>query len=174
MSINKVILVGNVGSDPEIRNTNDGREIASFSVATSESWKDKNSGEKKEKTEWHRVVVFSSGLAGIVKNYVKKGSKLYIEGQLQTRKWTDKEGADKYTTEVILQNFNSTLQILDSRNSSGGGGYNAGGSNNEGSNNEGSNNSGGNYDNQDSGSKSNNNSKSAENFSEDLDDDIPF
>jgi single-strand DNA-binding protein len=112
MSINKVILIGNVGTDPEIRNTNDGREIASFSLATSESWKDKNSGEKKEKTEWHRLVVFSQGLVGIVKNYVKKGSKLYIEGQLQTRKWTDKDGADKYTTEIVLQGFNSTIQLL--------------------------------------------------------------
>ena len=119
MSINKVILVGNVGQDPEIRTTNDGREIANFSIATSESWKDKNSGEKKEKTEWHRVVVFSSGLAGIVKNYVKKGTKLYIEGSLQTRKWTDNQGIEKYTTEVVLQNFNSTLQILDGRNSGG-------------------------------------------------------
>ncbi|MFT6106111.1 MAG: single-strand DNA-binding protein [Rickettsiales bacterium] len=160
MSINKVILVGNVGSDPEIRNTNDGREIASFSIATSESWKDKNTGEKKEKTEWHRIVIFSSGLAGIVKSYVKKGSKLYIEGQLQTRKWTDNSGADKYTTEVILQNFNSTLQILDSRNNSSG-------------------NAGGNYDsNPQSSNNSNNNSapknNSAESFSEDLDDDIPF
>jgi|TARA_R110000822_G_scaffold34704_2_gene98435 single-strand DNA-binding protein len=112
MSINKVILIGNVGTDPEIRNTNDGREIASFSLATSESWKDKNSGEKKEKTEWHRLVVFSQGLVGIVKNYVKKGSKLYIEGQLQTRKWTDKDGADKYTTEIVLQGFNSTIQLV--------------------------------------------------------------
>ena len=112
MSINKVILIGNVGTDPEIRNTNDGREIASFSHATSESWKDKNSGEKKEKTEWHRLVVFSHGLVGIVKNYVKKGSKLYIEGQLQTRKWTDKDGADKYTTEIVLQGFNSTIQLV--------------------------------------------------------------
>jgi single-strand DNA-binding protein len=115
MSINKVILVGNVGQEPEIRTTQDGREIASFSLATSESWKDKNSGEKKEKTEWHRIVVFSAGLAGIVKSYVKKGSKLYIEGALQTRKWTDKDGVEKYTTEILLQNFNSTLQILDSR-----------------------------------------------------------
>jgi single-strand DNA-binding protein len=119
MSINKVILVGNVGQDPEVRTTNDGREIANFSIATSESWKDKNSGEKKEKTEWHRVVVFSSGLAGIVKNYVKKGTKLYIEGSLQTRKWTDNQGIEKYTTEIVLQNFNSTLQILDGRNSGG-------------------------------------------------------
>ncbi len=115
MSINKVILVGNVGQDPEIRSTQDGREIASFSIATSESWKDKSTGEKKEKTEWHRIVVFSQGLVGIVKSYVKKGAKLYVEGSLQTRKWTDKDGVEKYTTEVVLQNFNSTLQILDSR-----------------------------------------------------------
>ncbi len=160
MSINKVILVGNVGGDPEIRNTSDGREIASFSLATSDSWKDKNTGEKKDKTEWHRIVVFSSGLAGIVKNYVKKGSKLYIEGQLQTRKWTDKDGADKFTTEIVLQNFNSTLQILDNNRGSTGGG---------------------NYDNHDSGSKSANNSAAknnknndSEEFNSDLDDDIPF
>ena len=115
MSINKVILVGNVGQDPEIRTTQDGREIANFSIATSESWKDKNTGEKKDKTEWHRVVVFSQGLVGIIKNYVKKGTKLYIEGALQTRKWTDNQGVEKSTTEVVLQNYNSTLQILDSR-----------------------------------------------------------
>lgn len=115
MSINKVILVGNVGQDPEIRTTQDGREIANFSLATSESWKDKTSGEKREKTEWHRIVVFSQGLVNIIKNYIKKGSKLYIEGSLQTRKWTDSQGVEKYTTEISLQNFNSTLQILDSR-----------------------------------------------------------
>lgn len=119
MSINKAILVGNVGQDPEIRSTQDGREIASFSLATSESWKDKNSGEKKEKTEWHRVVIFSQGLVGVVKNYVKKGTKLYIEGSIQTRKWTDKEGVEKYTTEIVMQNFNSTLQILDSKDRQG-------------------------------------------------------
>jgi len=112
MAVNKVILLGNLGQDPEIRSTSDGREIANFSMATTESWKDKNTGEKRDKTEWHRVVVFSQGLVGIVKNYVKKGSKLYIEGQLQTRKWTDNNGVDKYTTEIVLQNFNSTLQIL--------------------------------------------------------------
>ncbi len=123
MSINKVILVGNVGQDPEIRSTQDGREIANFSVATSDSWKDKNSGEKKEKTEWHRVVIFSSGLVGIVKNYVKKGTKVYLEGSLQTRKWTDAQGLEKYTTEIVLQNFNSTLQILDSRDRQSGGSY---------------------------------------------------
>lgn len=120
MSVNKVILVGNVGQDPEVKNTQDGRELATFSIATSESWKDKSSGEKKEKTEWHRVVVFSQGLVGIVKNYVKKGTKLYVEGQLQTRKWSDSNGVEKYTTEIVLQNFNSTMQILDGRNSGGG------------------------------------------------------
>lgn len=114
MSINKVILVGNVGQDPEIRTTSDGREIANFLLATTESWKDKGSGEKKDKTEWHRIVVFSQGLVGVIKNYVKKGSKLYIEGQLQTRKWTDNQGIEKYTTEIVLQNYNSTLQIFDS------------------------------------------------------------
>jgi len=114
MSINKVILVGNVGQEPEIRNTQDGREIASFSIATTESWKDKNSGEKKEKTEWHRVVIFSANLVSVVKLYVKKGSKLYIEGAIQTRKWKDNAGVEKYTTEVVLQQYNSTLQILGS------------------------------------------------------------
>lgn len=113
MSINKVILVGNVGQDPEIRTTQDGREIANFSLATSESWKDKNSGEKKDKTEWHRIVIFSQGLVGIAKNYVKKGSKLYIEGALQSRKWTDNQGNEKTTTEIVLQNYSSVLQILD-------------------------------------------------------------
>lgn len=113
------MLIGNVGQEPEIRVTQDGREIASFSIATSESWKDKSTGEKREKTEWHRIVVFSQGLVGIIKNYVHKGSKIYLEGSLQTRKWTDNQGVEKYTTEIVLQNFNSTLQILDSRGDSG-------------------------------------------------------
>jgi len=117
MSVNKAILVGNVGQDPELRATQDGRELATFSLATTESWKDKNSGERKDKTEWHRIVVYSQGLVNVIKNYVKKGSKLYIEGQLQTRKWVDNNGIEKYTTEVVLQNFNSSLQMLDSRNS---------------------------------------------------------
>ncbi|NBX53155.1 MAG: single-stranded DNA-binding protein [Proteobacteria bacterium] len=121
MSINKVILVGNLGQDPEVRSTQDGREIANFSLATSESWKDKNTGEKKDKTEWHRVVIFSQGLVGIAKNYLKKGTKVYLEGSLQTRKWTDNQGVEKYTTEIVLQNYNSTLQILDSRDRSSGG-----------------------------------------------------
>ncbi len=121
MSINKVILVGNLGQDPEIRSTQDGREIASFSIATSDSWKDKNTGEKKDKTEWHRIVIFSQGLVGIAKSYLKKGTKVYLEGSLQTRKWTDAQGVEKYTTEVTLQNYNSTLQILDSKDRASGG-----------------------------------------------------
>ena len=114
-SLNKVVLIGNLGRDPEIRSTNDGKEIATFSLATSESWKDKITGERKDKTEWHRVVVFNDGLVKIIKSYVKKGTKLYIEGQLQTRKWVDSENQERYTTEVVLQNFNSNLILLDSR-----------------------------------------------------------
>jgi single-strand DNA-binding protein len=116
-SVNKVILIGNVGKDPEIRSTQDGREIANLSLATSESWKDKGTGERKEKTEWHRVVVFNDGLVGVVKNYVKKGHKLYLEGTLQTRKWTDKDGVEKYSTEVVLQGFNGTLVMLTGKES---------------------------------------------------------
>ena len=119
-SVNKVILVGNLGRDPEIRSTQDGREIATLALATSESWKDKNTGERKEKTEWHRVVIFSEGLVGVVKNYLKKGAKVYIEGSLQTRKWTDKDGVEKYSTEVVLQGFGSTLTMLDGKRDSGG------------------------------------------------------
>ena len=108
-SVNKVILIGNLGADPEIRRTQDGRPIANLRIATSESWRDKATGERKEKTEWHRVVIFSEGLCKIVEQYLKKGSKVYIEGQLQTRKYNDKDGVEKYSTEVVLQNFNSTL-----------------------------------------------------------------
>ena len=122
-SVNKVILIGNVGADPEIRRTQDGRPIANIRLATSESWRDKNSGEKREKTEWHRVVVFNEGLCKVVEQYVKKGAKLYIEGQLQTRKWQNKEGQDQYSTEVVLQGFGSTLTMLDgARGGSVGGG----------------------------------------------------
>ena len=114
-SVNKVILVGNLGKDPEIRRTQDGRPIANLSVATSESWRDKATGERKEKTEWHRVVIFNEGLCKIAEQYLKKGAKVYIEGQLQTRKWTDQAGVEKYSTEVVLQGFNSTLTMLDGR-----------------------------------------------------------
>ena len=118
-SVNKVILVGNLGKDPEIRRTQDGRPIANLSVATSETWRDKATGERKEKTEWHRVVIFNEGLCKIAEQYLKKGAKVYLEGQLQTRKWTDQSGVDKYSTEVVLQGFNSNLTMLDGR--SGGG-----------------------------------------------------
>jgi single-strand DNA-binding protein len=124
-SVNKVILVGNLGKDPEIRRTQDGRPIANLSVATSEQWRDKATGERKEKTEWHRVVIFSEGLAKVAEQYLKKGAKVYIEGQLQTRKWTDQSGVEKYSTEVVLQGFNSNLTMLDGRGggASGGGGF---------------------------------------------------
>ena len=122
-SVNKVILVGNLGKDPEIRRTQDGRPIANLSIATSETWRDKNSGERKEKTEWHRVVIFNEGLCKVAEQYLKKGAKVYIEGALQTRKWTDQAGVEKYSTEVVLQGFNSTLTMLDGRGGGGGGSF---------------------------------------------------
>lgn len=121
-SVNKVILVGNVGADPEIRRTQDGRPIANLRIATSDTWRDRNSGERREKTEWHNVVVFNEGLCKVVEQFVKKGAKLYIEGALQTRKWQDQNGNDRYSTEVVLQGFNSTLTMLDGRGEGGGGG----------------------------------------------------
>ena len=170
-SVNKVILIGNLGKDPEIRTFGNGGKVANFSVATSESWRDKQSGERKEKTEWTNVAIFTAGLVGIVEKYVKKGSKVYIEGKLQTRKWQDRDGNDRYTTEVVLQGYGGQLTLLDSRNSQGGGGNYGGGG-------------GGGY-NQDSGGYGGGNmnqgggrqSASAmegpkENF--DLDDEIPF
>jgi single-strand DNA-binding protein len=121
-SVNKVILVGNLGKDPEIRRTQDGRPIANLSVATSDTWRDKATGERKEKTEWHRVVIFSEPLCKVVEQYLKKGAKVYIEGALQTRKWTDQSGVEKYSTEVVLQGFNSVLTMLDGRSGGAGGG----------------------------------------------------
>lgn len=119
-SINKVILIGNLGADPDIKRTQDGRPIANLSIATSESWRDKNTGERREKTEWHRVVVFNEGLCKIAESYLKKGSKVYIEGQLATRKWTDQSGQDKYSTEVVLQGFNGNLTMLDGKSEDSG------------------------------------------------------
>ena len=121
-SVNKVILVGNLGADPEIKRTQDGRPIANLRIATSESWRDRATGERKEKTEWHRVVIFNEGLCKVAEQYLRKGAKVYIEGQLQTRKWTDQSGAERYSTEVVLQNFNSNLTMLDGRSGGGGGG----------------------------------------------------
>ena len=120
-SVNKVILVGNLGKDPESRSFQNGGKVVSFSVATSENWKDKNSGERKDRTEWHNVSIFSEGLARVAEQYLKKGSKVYLEGQLETRKWQDKDGNDRYTTDVVLRNFNSSMVLLDSREGAAGG-----------------------------------------------------
>ena len=127
-SVNKVILVGNLGKDPEVRRMTSGDPVVNLSIATSESWRDKASGERKEKTEWHRVVIFNKNLADVAEKYLRKGSKVYLEGSLQTRKWTDKDGAEKYSTEVVLQNFNGTLVMLDGRGGGGEGGARVGAS----------------------------------------------
>ena len=119
-SVNKVILVGNLGRDPEIRSLQDGTKVANLSVATSESWRDRESGERRERTEWHRVVIFNDRLADVAEKYLHKGSKVYLEGQLQTRKWTDQSGQDRYSTEVVLQRFRGELTMLDSRTGGGG------------------------------------------------------
>ena len=126
-SVNKVILVGNLGKDPEVRRMTSGEPVVNLSLATSESWRDKASGERKEKTEWHRVVIFNKNLADVAEKYLRKGSKVYVEGQLQTRKWTDKDGQEKYSTEVVLQNFRGELTMLDGRGGEGGGGGGGGG-----------------------------------------------
>ena len=126
-SVNKVILVGNLGKDPESRSFANGGKVVSFSLATSENWRDKGSGERKEKTEWHNVSIFSEGLARVAEQYLKKGSKVYLEGQLETRKWQDQSGNDRYTTDVVLRNFNSSMVLLDGRGEGGGGGGGYGG-----------------------------------------------
>jgi single-strand DNA-binding protein len=120
-SVNKVILIGNLGKDPEVRRMTSGDPVVNLSIATSESWRDKASGERKEKTEWHRVVIFNKNLADVAEKYLRKGSKVYLEGALQTRKWTDKDGQDKYSTEIVLQNFRGELVMLDTRGEGGGG-----------------------------------------------------
>ncbi len=118
-SLNKVLLIGRLGNDPEIKQMTNGKSVARLSVATSETWKDKNSGERKEKTEWHRIVIFNEGLVGVVQQYLKKGSQIYIEGQIQTTKYTDNNGQEKYSTQIVLQGYNSTLTMLGGSNSSG-------------------------------------------------------
>ncbi|CAN7611497.1 single-stranded DNA-binding protein [Rhizobium sp. LjRoot30] len=178
-SVNKVILIGNVGADPEIRRTQDGKPIANLRIATSETWRDRNSGERREKTEWHSVVVFNEGLCKVVEQYVKKGAKLYIEGALQTRKWQDRDGQDRYSTEVVLQGFNSTLTMLDGRGE-GGGDRSFGGSSGRPSSDFGGDYGGDDYGQSPSSSRgapargSSSSSSSGGNFSRDLDDDIPF
>jgi len=156
-SVNKVILIGNLGRDPEVRSTQDSMKIVQLSIATSESWKDKMSGERKDKTEWHRVVIFNERLAEVAEKFLKKGSKVYVEGQLQTRKWTDKDGLEKYTTEVVLSRFRGELTMLDGR-SEGGGGY-------------GGESSGGGYG---GGSSGGGRAKAPAGGPDDMDDEIPF
>ena len=167
-SVNKVILVGNLGADPEIRRLNSGDPVVNLRIATSETWRDKNSGERREKTEWHNVVIFNDNLAKVAEQYLKKGAKVYIEGQLQTRKWQDQQGQDRYTTEVVLQKFRGELQMLDSRGEGGGGqvGYDRGGGSFQG---------GGRSDFGSSGPSSDRGgSSSGGGYSRDLDDEIPF
>jgi len=168
-SVNKVILVGNLGADPEIRRLNSGDPVVNFRVATSETWRDKNSGERKEKTEWHNVVVFNDNLAKVAEQYLKKGMKVYIEGQLQTRKWQDQSGQDRYTTEVVLQKFRGELQMLDARGQGGGDtqvGYSGGGGRSSDFGQSGPNDRG--------GSGGSRNGGGGGGFSRELDDEIPF
>lgn len=166
--VNKVILVGNLGADPEVRSMGNGGEVVQLNLATSDTWTDKASGERKEKTEWHRVVIFNENLGRVAKQYAKKGSKLYIEGSLQTRKWTDQSGQDKYTTEIVLQRFRGELQLLDSRGSGGGSG--GGGDDGWGS---GGRSSGG-YGGGSSQGGGNNPFGGGNDYANDLDDDVPF
>lgn len=142
-SVNKVILIGNLGADPEIRTTNSGDRIANLRIATSETWRDRSSGERKERTEWHRVVIYNDALAKVAESYLRKGSKVYVEGSIQTRKWTDQSGAERYSTEVVLQKFNGALTLLDGRGDG-------------------------------QGSAEQTTTKPREDFSADLDDEIPF
>jgi single-strand DNA-binding protein len=162
--VNKVILVGNLGDDPEVRSLNNGGEVVNMRVATSESWKDRD-GNKQERTEWHRVVIFNENLGRVAKSYLKKGSKVYLEGQIQTRKWTDQSGADRYSTEVVLQRFRGELVLLDSRGSGGGGGGYGGGGDDYGD--AGGNDFGG-------GAPRQQAKPQPASFDTDLDDDVPF
>jgi single-strand DNA-binding protein len=165
-SVNKVILIGNLGRDPEVRSFQNGGKVCNLRIATSETWKDKNTGERREKTEWHSVAIFNEGLVRVCEQYLRKGSKVYLEGQLQTRKWQDQSGQDKYSTEVVLQGFGGTLTMLDGRDGGGGGGSSYGGG------------QGGGYDSgsQDSGygGGSQGGSQGGGSSSRDLDDEIPF
>jgi single-strand DNA-binding protein len=178
-SVNKVILIGNLGADPEIRRTQDGRPICNLRIATSENWRDKNTGERREKTEWHRVVIFSEPLCKVAEQYLRKGSKVYVEGQLQTRKWEDQNGQEKFSTEVVLQGFSGTLTMLDGRAGGAGGGgephygglsEDSGGGYDGGSSRAGgSSRSGGS-----SGSGGGRKREEAPSFDKELDDEIPF
>ena len=164
-SVNKVILIGNLGQDPEVRQFQNGGSVCNLSIATSENWKDKNTGERREKTEWHRVAIFSEGLVRIAQQYLKKGSKVYIEGKLQTRKWQDQNGQDKYSTEVVIQGYDGTLTMLDGRGE--GGGMGAGGDRGYSQDSVA-------YGNQGGGGGPRQMEGPAQNFSQDFDDEIPF
>ena len=174
--INKVIIVGNLGQDPEVRTFNNGGKVCNLRIATSESWKDKQSGERKEKTEWHSVAIFSDGLVGVAEKYLRKGSKVYIEGKLQTRKWQDQSGNDRYTTEIVLQGYDAKLEMLDSRPGSGGGqGGSSGGGWGGSSEGSGGGGSGGSNDGWGAGGSSGGSGGSGGGaFDSDLDDDVPF
>lgn len=165
-SVNKVILVGNLGADPEVRRLNSGDPVVNLRIATSESWRDKNSGERREKTEWHQVVIFNDNLAKVAENYLKKGAKVYLEGQLQTRQWEDQSGQKRYSTEIVLQKYRGELQMLDSRGQGGqdsaGGNYDRGAVSNQG---------GGNFGQSDPMKSG---GGSGGNFADDMDDEIPF
>jgi len=167
-SLNKVMLIGNLGADPEIRSFQNGGKVANLRIATSETWKDRNTGERQERTEWHTVAIFSEGLVNVVENYLKKGSKVFVEGQLQTRKWQDQQGNDRYSTEVVLRGFNGTLTMLDGRGEGGGGGF--GGGNRSGGGGYGGGQGGGSF----GGGQSGGNQGGGGSNYDDLDDDIPF
>jgi single-strand DNA-binding protein len=181
--VNKVILVGNLGKDPEIRTLQNGGRVANFSLATSESWKDKATGERKERTEWHRVVVFNDNLVGVIERFVKKGSKLYVEGQIETRKYTDNQGQERYTTEIVLRQYRGEITLLDSAGGGGGGGMGGGGGYGGGPEEDfgggggggyGGGSGGGGYGNRGGGSRSGGGGAPSRGPVEDLDDEIPF
>ena len=169
-SLNKVMLIGNLGADPEIRSFQNGGKVANLRIATSETWKDRNTGERQERTEWHTVAIFSEGLVNVVENYLKKGSKVFVEGQLQTRKWQDQQGNDRYSTEVVLRGYNGTLTMLDGRGEGGGGGGGYGGGNRSGGGGYGGGQGGGGF----GGGQSGGNHGGGGSNYDDLDDDIPF
>jgi single-strand DNA-binding protein len=167
-SLNKVMLIGNLGADPEIRSFQNGGKVANLRIATSESWKDRNTGERQEKTEWHSVAIFSEGLVNVVERYLRKGSKVYVEGQLQTRKWQDQSGNDRYSTEVVIRGFNGVLTMLDGAQGGGGGGQRGG--YNDGGQSGGGDSGGWNQ----GGGSSGGSGGGGSNYADDLDDDIPF
>jgi single-strand DNA-binding protein len=175
-SVNKVILVGNLGADPEVRSFQNGGKVANIRIATSENWKDRNSGERKERTEWHNVAVFSEGLVGVVERFLRKGSKVYVEGQLRTRKWQDQSGQDRYTTEVVLQGFDAKLVMLDGPQGGTGGGARSGGSSDWGASSDSYGNDFGGGSSGSSGSPRSGGGRSSPPpaFDDDLNDDVPF